>query len=192
MAFTVVVLAVALLACFAVAQDADTALQPPGVSGPLVTTCGPSSAKIVCVNRYSAVMPYHFFREGSNSKAEVGPLYRDTMVANDTSFDLVADAQFVVFDESRAWEILGDQPTYDFIFVVSTAVHEAPVFVPSLNKLWLSTLGQPPGTLPQLVVDLNADPPTLSEYLSDPPVYAPNGGTFYNGLIYWGTKPDIL
>jgi hypothetical protein len=30
------------------------------------------------------------------------------------------------------------------------------------------------------------EPPVLSEYLSDPPVYAPNGGTFHDGLIYWG------
>ena len=49
-------------------------------------------------------------------------------------------------------------------------------------------LAPPPGFLPQLVVDLNQDPPTLSEYLSDPPVYAPNGGTFHNGLIYWGAS----
>ena len=38
------------------------------------------------------------------------------------------------------------------------------------------------------MIDLNQDPPALSEYLSDPPVYAPNGGTFHNGLIYWGAS----
>ena len=38
------------------------------------------------------------------------------------------------------------------------------------------------------MIDLNQDPPTLSEYLSDPPVYAPNGGTFHSGLIYWGAS----
>ena len=42
--------------------------------------------------------------------------------------------------------------------------------------------------MPQLVIDLNTEPPTLSEYLSSPPVYAPNGGTFHNGLIYWGAS----
>jgi hypothetical protein len=26
----------------------------------------------------------------------------------------------------------------------------------------------------------------VSEFLSDPPVYAPKGGTFHNDLIYWG------
>lgn len=51
------------------------------------------------------------------------------------------------------------------------------MYIPALNKLYFSQLGR--GYLPQLVVDLDADPPTLSEYLPDPPVYAPNGGTAY-------------
>jgi hypothetical protein len=54
-----------------------------------------------------------------------------------------------------------------------------------VNKLFFSQL-TPPGYLPQYVVDLNQDPPTLSEYNSDPPVYGPNGGFYHNGLIYWG------
>lgn len=62
---------------------------------------------------------------------------------------------------------------------ISEAIHEAPVYIPSLNNLYLSQLGPPPGSLTQLVVDLDSDPPTLSEYVSDPPVYAPNGGTSY-------------
>ncbi|KAL8992898.1 MAG: hypothetical protein Q9169_006752 [Polycauliona sp. 2 TL-2023] len=98
------------------------------------------------------------------------------------------EADFLVFDQERASEILGPSPSYEFIFEVSEAVHEAPVYVTSQNKLYLSQLAPPPGYLPQLVVDLNQDPPTLSEYLSDPPVYAPNGGTFYKGLIYWGAS----
>ncbi|KAH8425700.1 SMP-30/gluconolactonase/LRE family protein [Aspergillus melleus] len=74
------------------------------------------------------------------------------------------------------------------MFAVSEAVHEAPVYVASQNKLYLSQLAPPAGYLPQLVVDLNQDPPTLSEFLSDPPVYAPNGGTFHNGKIIWGAS----
>jgi len=38
------------------------------------------------------------------------------------------------------------------------------------------------------VVNLNDDPPTLSEYVPDPPVYAPNGGTFRDGLIVFGAS----
>lgn len=37
------------------------------------------------------------------------------------------------------------------------AVHEAPVYVPGFNKLYVGVLEQ--GYLPQLVVDLNQNPP---------------------------------
>lgn len=65
------------------------------------------------------------------------------------------------------------------------AVHEAPVYSPVTNKLYFSQLEgktSPPGFLPQLVVNLNVEPPYLGELLSDPPIYAPNGGTIHNGL----------
>lgn len=81
-------------------------------------------------------------------------------------------------------QYLGANPTYEYIFKVSEAVHEAPVYVPAQNKLYVSQLAPPPGFLPQLVIDLNADPPSLSEYLPNPPIYAPNGGTSYgNGTL---------
>ncbi|KAL8770297.1 MAG: hypothetical protein Q9209_003933 [Squamulea sp. 1 TL-2023] len=103
-----------------------------------------------------------------------------------SEIDLTSNkADFLVFDRERGAEILGSDPSYDFVFEVSEAVHEAPVYVASQNKLLFSQLAPPPGYLPQLVVDLYQDPPTLSEYLSDPPVY---GGTFHNGLIYWGAS----
>jgi hypothetical protein len=38
------------------------------------------------------------------------------------------------------------------------------------------------------VIDLNHNPPTLSEFISNPPVYAPNGGTFRDSLITWGAS----
>ena len=60
--------------------------------------------------------------------------------------------------------------------------------MPDLNRIYLSQLAPPTGFLPQLIVDLNSDPPTLSQFLSDPPVYAPNGGTFANGLVIWGAS----
>ncbi|KAE8393924.1 hypothetical protein BDV23DRAFT_169828 [Aspergillus alliaceus] len=71
--------------------------------------------------------------------------------------------------------ILGANPSYKFMLLVSEAVHETPVYLASQNKLHLPQLAPPPGYLPQLVMDLNKGPPILSEYLSDPPVYAPNG-----------------
>lgn len=159
-----------------------------GVVSPLVQQCGPSN--VVCVNKYASVMPYHFFRNDSYGSTDI--TFPMTSVPNDTSFGLLNTSNFVVFDRERGLEILGSDPTYDYVFNVSEAVHEAPVYVPSLNKLFLSKLAPPPGYLPQLVVDLNQDPPTLSEYLSDPPVYAPNGGTFHDGLIYWGKLSRLL
>jgi sugar lactone lactonase YvrE len=74
------------------------------------------------------------------------------------------------------------------MFAVSKAVHEAPVYAPDQNLLFISQLAPPTGTLPQLVINLNDRPPSLSEYLPDPPVYAPNGGTFRNGLIIFGAS----
>ncbi|KAL9576980.1 MAG: hypothetical protein Q9212_006670 [Teloschistes hypoglaucus] len=157
-----------------------------GVFRPLAQQCSPSLPAVVCINRYASVMPYHFFRNISNGASN--PTFASTSVPNDTSFALVDKADFLAFDQERGQEILGSNPSYDFIFHVANAVHEAPVYVPSQNKLYLSQLSPPPGYLPQLVIDLNQHPPTLSEYLSDPPVYAPNGGTFHNGLIYWAAS----
>lgn len=130
----------------------------------------------------SSCVRYHFFRNIS----ELGG-FGDTTI-NDESLSEIQQADFVVWDKKRGLEILGKNPRYEFVFKVSEAVHEAPVYVPSQNKLYMSRLAPPPGYLPQLVVDLNRDPPTLSEYLSDPPVYAPNGGTFHDGKIVWGAS----
>ena len=107
---------------------------------------------------------------------------------SDPSFSLLSNATFVVFDQTRAFQYLGSNPSFDFIFQVADVVHEAPVYIPSQNKLYLSQLAL--DYLPQLVVDLNQDPPSLSEYLPNPPVYAANGGTTYgNGsLILFGAS----
>ncbi len=157
-----------------------------GAVSPLAQACNPPLSGVLCINKYASVMPYHFFREISNITADLD--FGTTSVPNDTSFAQVAKADFIVFDQQRGLELLGPKPSYQFVFKVAAAVHEAPVYVPAQNKLYLSQLAPPAGYLPQLVVDLNQNPPTLNEYLSDPPVYAPNGGTFHNGLIYWGAS----
>lgn len=154
-----------------------------GITAPISEICGPS---VTCINHYANVLPYHFFRNVSTLDAPT--TFGDTSVANGSALSEVKSADFVVFDKERGLEILGSKPSYKFMFAVSEAVHEAPVYVASQNKLYLSQLAPPAGYLPQLVVDLNQDPPTLSEFLSDPPVYAPNGGTFHNGKIIWGAS----
>jgi sugar lactone lactonase YvrE len=114
--------------------------------------------------------------------------FRNTSVPSDPSFGIIANADFVVYDRARGLQYLGDNPSYEYIFAVSDAVHEAPVYAPVQNLLFLSQLAPPAGYLPQLVINLNEDPPTLSEYLPDPPIYAPNGGTFRNGQIIFGAS----
>ncbi|KAF8864448.1 calcium-dependent phosphotriesterase [Acephala macrosclerotiorum] len=162
---------------------------PPGVISPLVQTCGPTS-NIACINHYASVMPYHFYREASDN-ASYEDTFPSTTVGNDSSFSLLKGADFLVFDHDRGLEMLGSSPSYEYMFAVNDAVHEAPVYSPVTNKLYLSQLRgktSPPGFLPQLVVNLNVEPPYLGELLSDPPIYAPNGGTLHNGLIYWGVS----
>lgn len=184
-------------------STATGAQNPPGTTEPLATYCT-SSKNVLCMNHYAAVLPYHFYRYvPTDSPVPYGdtivgepPANNQTAVpaSNHSSADNpfatgeVAKADFLIFDEKRGKELLGKNPTNDFMFKVTDAVHEAPVYVPYLNRLYLSILAPPIGTLPQLIVDLNADPPTLSEFVSDPPVYAPNGGTYHNGLIYFGAS----
>ncbi|KAI9748252.1 MAG: hypothetical protein M4579_007276 [Chaenotheca gracillima] len=165
----------------------QTALTQVGVDKPLAQDCGPKSGNVVCIDKYASVMPYPFFRKPS-SDGVYQDTFGSTTVPNDTSFAKVADADFLVFDEKRGLDLLGSNPSYEYVFNVSMAVHEAPVWVPTQNKLYMSQLAPPPGYLPQLVIDLNQSPPSLSEFLPDPPIYAPNGGTIHNGLVYFGVS----
>lgn len=136
------------------------------------------------MNRYAAVMPYHFFRSSSYNTTDCP--FASTSVPNDTSFGLLKSSDFFVYDRAQGLPLLGDNPTCEKMFEdqVTMAVHEAPVYVSGFNKLFVGVLEQ--GYLPQLFVDLNQDPPTLSEFESDPPVYAPNGGTCHGGLVHSG------
>ncbi|KAB8621936.1 hypothetical protein FH972_026045 [Carpinus fangiana] len=161
------------------------ALMPPGADVPLTHSCS-AAANVLCIKRYAASMPYPFYREAPNGA--IVSNFNDTRVPNDPTFSAVGSADFLVFDQKRGLELLGDNPTYEYIFPVSQAVHEAPAWDPKGNKIYLSQLAPPAGFLPQLVIDLNETPPTLGELLSDPPVYAPNGGTFFNGKVYWGAS----
>ena len=107
-----------------------------GVISPLAQQCNSSLPNVLCINKYASVMPYHFFRNISNGTSE--DTFGSTSVPNDTSFALVNNADFLVFDQQRGLDILGSNPTYDFVFKTSEAVHEAPVYVASQNKLYLS------------------------------------------------------
>lgn len=158
--------------------------QQPGLITPLTTNCGASN--VLCIDKYLSVLPYHFYRQAANGS---GPITIDQiqLPANySATTTALSSADFLVFDQERGLALLGSNPTYDYMFAVSNAVHEAPVYWEAGNRLFMSQLAPPAGFLPQLEINLDNDPPTLSDYLSNPPVYAPNGGTFHGGLIYWG------
>ncbi|KAI9690273.1 MAG: hypothetical protein M1822_009234 [Bathelium mastoideum] len=113
-----------------------------------------------------------------------------TDVPSDPSFDLVKSSTFIVFDDSRALDILGSSPSYEFIFNTSNdSVHEAPVYVPALNAIIYSIAAQ--GIYEQQIVGLNGSQPTLANYTTNPPVYAVNGGRLYNGYIYWAVEGGV-
>lgn len=166
------------------------ALGQTGFLPPIAEPCDNTSLpRILCINNYAAVMPYPFFRPVSSLRNDYD--FGATSVPNDPSFLLVNQSDFLVFDRDRGLRLLGPKPSLTIVFNVTQSIHEAPVYVASQNKLYLSQLPPPYGFLPQLVIDLNQDPPTISEFLSDPPVYAANGGTFHRGLIYWGASGGV-
>ena len=66
------------------------------------------------------------------------PTFGSTDVPKDASFALINDTDFLVFDRKRGLDVLGPNPSYEFVFEVSIAVHEAPVYVAAQNKLYFS------------------------------------------------------
>ena len=152
---------------------------------PLAERCGPPGANIVCINHYSSVMPGSFFRKPINNSFDPTQdlPYESTAVSGDLSWQLAANADFLVFDRERGLELLGPSPKNTYRFTVAEVFHDAPVYSPPTNELYFSQLA--PGYLPQLVIDLNNSPPTLSAKTADPPIYSGNGAWFHNGLIYY-------
>ncbi|KAL9056320.1 MAG: hypothetical protein Q9162_003011 [Coniocarpon cinnabarinum] len=114
--------------------------------------------------------------------------YANTSVPDDPTWSLVSTAEFVLFDQPRGLEVLGDSPRlYPNQFQVLPVIHEAPIYVPSLNKLFVTQSG-PPGNLSNLVIDLNEENPTPRAFTTDPPVYQPSGGVLHENMIYWAVQ----
>ncbi|OJJ78519.1 SMP-30/gluconolactonase/LRE family protein [Aspergillus glaucus CBS 516.65] len=138
---------------------------------------------VVCVNQHAANLPYPFWRESPNGTFANNLADIEIGGVESTSWTQVASANFLVFDETRGRQLLGETPSVDFIFAVSPwALHESPTFVPGLNKIFFSELSP---ILEQFVIDLNAEPYTLSQFKANPPIYVPNGGFYHDGLIYY-------
>jgi hypothetical protein len=150
----------------------------PAVAGPC---SGYSFPDITCINRYGAVLVPGFYREVHNEIGDADS-YSSTTVG-DPSFRSVSKATFLVWDPDQAAAILGETPTFEYMFSIPRTPHEAPVYVPRTHELWFSQLEQ--GFLPQFVVDLKSEPPRLSQRTMNPPLYAPTGARYRNGSIIY-------
>ncbi|KAI1323438.1 calcium-dependent phosphotriesterase [Xylariaceae sp. FL0255] len=153
--------------------------------GPVAYACGPNTANVTCVNRFGTLLPQSFSR---NPDPATG--YTGTVVPGDPSWALVQSADFVIFDEKRGLDILGPSPRiWKKILPVLNVIHEAPVYVASLDKLFVTQDG-PPGNLSILSLDLNHDPPTISLVETNPPIYQPTGGILNgeDGMIYYAVQ----
>ncbi|KAK2780606.1 hypothetical protein FQN52_002137 [Onygenales sp. PD_12] len=125
-------------------------------------------------------MPGNFIRTVRNILGDADT-YGSTSVPHDSSFSDISNATFIIWDTQNAPAILGKKPQLEFMFEVEMQPHEAPVFVPATNELYFTRLKR--DYLPQLVVNLAENPPTLSEKSSTPPIYAPSGSRYRNGSI---------
>lgn len=150
----------------------------PAVAGPC---SGYSFPDITCINRYGAVLTPGFYREVHDDIGNADS-YSSTSVG-DPSFQSVSKAAFLVWDPEQAAAILGETPTFEYMFSIPHAPHEAPVYVPRTHELWFSQLER--GFLPQFVVDLKSEPPSLSQRTTNPPLYAPTGARYRNGSIIY-------
>ena len=137
---------------------------------------------VTCMHRYGSVINGDFERKVLMPYEDTYPA---TTVLSDPSFHNVAKASFLVYEEAQGRKILGSSPVVDFMFHIPNVTHEAPVYVPDTNELYFSRLTH--GFLPQLVVNLSATPPTLSERLADPPIYAPAGARYRDSSIIYAT-----
>lgn len=151
---------------------------------PVASSCGPTTANITCIHRHGSFLPPSFSRD---SNPNVG--YTGTLVPDDPSWAaLVPTADFVIFDQKLGLELLGPAPKLWKNFVpLLNVIHGAPIFVPELNKLFVTQFG-PPGNLTNIAIDLSQDPPKVEAFVTDPPVYQPAGGILHDGYIYWAVQ----
>src|ERR1700761_9616546 len=101
---------------------------------PVFMPCGPVNSKIGCIDRYASVLPNPFFREALSGRVGIDPIddtFKSTNVSSDPSFANVATSDFLVFDKARGLDVLGSNPSIDFMFATPNVNHEAPVYVPS-------------------------------------------------------------
>lgn len=158
---------------------------PHSTRPPLAERCGPATAKIVCINGYSAVMPGNFSR--APPPDSINPMdqasYAQTEIPDDPSWQLVKEAGFIVYDKERGLEILGKKPTSEYKFDIEPLFHDATVYDPNTNEVWFSELSG--GELSQKVINLGDEGKGVHRKAANPPLYSPVGGIYRNGLFYF-------
>ena len=176
-----------VLICQAVTSWGDGNASNPHKYHAVASACGSTTANITCVYRYGTVLPPSFERDADPT---IG--YTGSVVPEDPSWKLVQNADFVVFDKKRGLEVLGATPKIQHKYLnVLSVIHEAPIFVPDLNLLFVTQDG-PPGNLSNLKIDLNKDPPSIEAFVTVPPVYQPTGGILYDNMIYWALQGNNI
>ena len=183
-----------LLSCVSVALAyAGVASAQAGFKPPVVQRCPGllTASNVACVNNYAAVLPYPFDRgSAANGGDPDNDTFVETAVPSDPSFAALENATFVVFDQTRGLNILGPAPKLERLFDTrNDSIHEAPVYVPGLNVIIYSLPHQ--GVYEQQIINLNNTPPTISNYTTNPPVYAVNGGKLYQNHIYWASEASF-
>lgn len=90
------------------ALDAATVQRCPGLE---------TATNVACVNKYAAVLPLPFERAFiANGRVPANDTFIKTIVPSDSSFKLLPNASFVVFDQTRGLEILGYSPKVERVF----------------------------------------------------------------------------
>lgn len=156
-------------------------------TAPLASLCHPNTTSVICIAHHAAVIPPPFLRITSRHNANITlDNFQSTSVPNDASFNLTHSASFLVFNTPLGLSLLGSNPIYQQLFTLSKNVHEAPVYVPSQNRIVFSEFAY--GAVDQFAINLNSEPPTLVTYAPQSPVLGVNGGTLHDGLIYWAVS----
>lgn len=93
----------------------------------------------------------------------------------------LAAASFIVYDE-RFYDVMGRHPKIELLFDLP-GVHEAPVFLPKQNKVFMSGFNETQDYL----IDLNDEPPTILNFTANPPLESVNGGFLYGDTLILGT-----
>ena len=86
-----------------------------------------SGSQFVCIHRYASLIVPPVFERVVVDDIARADTFPSIKIPNDPAFAKVANATFLIWDEQRAAEVLGPNPTFEIMFQISDAGHEAPV-----------------------------------------------------------------